>query len=83
MRRAVAARPMATVHVTSPGDRAAAAIVAVADGASMVLDPSLLPENAKDLPLDDPLNDYVEAHVHGGLVIGRDVEALVIDPTDL
>lgn len=47
-----------------------------------VLDPSLLPDGAIDLPLDDPLNDYVEAHVHGGLVIGRDVEALVLDPTD-
>lgn len=47
-----------------------------------VLDPSLLPEGATDLPLNDPLNDYVEAHVHGGLVIGRDVEALVLDPTD-
>jgi hypothetical protein len=44
-----------------------------------VLDPSV---GTADLPLDDPLNDYVEAHVHGGLVIGRDVEALVIDPSD-
>lgn len=26
------------------------------------------------------LDDYVEAHVHGGLVLGRDVEALVLDP---
>jgi hypothetical protein len=31
---------------------------------------------------DDPLNDYVEAHLHGGLVIARDVDALVVDPTD-
>lgn len=46
------------------------------------LDPSVLPESAADLPLDDPLNDYVEAHVHGGLVIARDAEALVLDPTD-
>lgn len=42
----------------------------------------MLPEGATDLPLDDPLNDYVEAQVHGGLVIARDVEALVLDPTD-
>ncbi|MDW3214229.1 MAG: DUF3626 domain-containing protein [Ilumatobacteraceae bacterium] len=35
-----------------------------------------------DLPLDDPLDDYVEAHVHGGLSIARDVEAVVVDPTD-
>ena len=47
-----------------------------------LLDGSLLPESAHGLPLDDPLNDYVEAHVHGGLVISRDVEALVVDPTD-
>ncbi|WP_290513148.1 DUF3626 domain-containing protein [Aeromicrobium sp.] len=47
-----------------------------------ILDPSGLPDSAADLPLDDPLNDYVEAHVHGALVIGRDVEALVLDPTD-
>jgi hypothetical protein len=47
-----------------------------------VLDPSLLPEGAADLPLDDPLNDYVEAHVHGGVVISRDVDALVLDPSD-
>jgi hypothetical protein len=47
-----------------------------------LLDPSLLPAGAADLPLDDPLNDYVEAHVHGGLVIARDVEALVLDPSD-
>lgn len=47
-----------------------------------VLDPSLLPDSAADLPLDDPLNDYVEAHVHGRVVVSRDVEALVLDPTD-
>ncbi|MBA3782999.1 MAG: DUF3626 domain-containing protein [Nocardioides sp.] len=28
----------------------------------------------------DALDDYVEAHVHGGLRIDRDVEALVLDP---
>lgn len=27
------------------------------------------------------LDDYVEAHVHGGLDMGTDVEALVLDPT--
>ena len=41
-----------------------------------------LPAGAHDLPLDDPLNDYVEAHVHGGLDVARDVEALVLDPSD-
>lgn len=45
-------------------------------------DPTMLPASAADLPLDDPLNDYVEAHVHGGLVIAEDVEALVVDPSD-
>jgi Protein of unknown function (DUF3626) len=45
------------------------------------VDPSML-SSAADLPLDDPLNDYVEAHVHGGLSITRDVEAVVLDPTD-
>ena len=28
----------------------------------------------------DPLDDYVEAHVHGGVHLDRDVEALVLDP---
>lgn len=28
----------------------------------------------------DPLDDYIEAHVHGALRIDRDVEALVLDP---
>lgn len=46
------------------------------------LDPAALPGSAADLPMDDPLNDYVEAHVHGRVVIERDVEAVVLDPTD-
>ncbi|WP_405781308.1 DUF3626 domain-containing protein [Streptomyces sp. NBC_00859] len=29
----------------------------------------------------DPLDDCVEAHVHGPLVLSRDVEALVLDPS--
>lgn len=29
----------------------------------------------------DPLDDYVEAHVHGGLRLAVDVEALVLDPS--
>lgn len=28
----------------------------------------------------DPLDDYVEAHVHGGVSLARDAEALVLDP---
>lgn len=32
-------------------------------------------------PPADPLDDYVEAHVHGPLLIARDVEALVLDPS--
>jgi len=28
----------------------------------------------------DPLNDYIEAHVHGIVDLARDVEALVLDP---
>lgn len=28
---------------------------------------------------DDPLDDYVEAQVHGPVLVGRDVEALVLD----
>ena len=47
------------------------------------LDRSLLPGNAAGLPLEDPLNDYVEAHVHGGVLLARDVEAVVLDPSDL
>jgi len=30
---------------------------------------------------DDPLDHYIEAHVHGAVVIGTDVEALVLDPS--
>jgi hypothetical protein len=29
----------------------------------------------------DPLDDYIEAHVHGPLRLDRDVEALVLDPS--
>lgn len=29
----------------------------------------------------DPLDDYVEAHVHGGIEFARDAEALVLDPS--
>lgn len=47
-----------------------------------LLDPALLPATAADLSLGDPLNDYVEAHVHGGLSIARDVDAVVVDPAD-
>lgn len=49
---------------------------------SRVVDPSMLSAALADLPLDDPLNDYVEAHVHRGLSVIRDVEAVVVDPTD-
>lgn len=28
----------------------------------------------------DPLDDYIEAHIHGPLRLGEDVEALVLDP---
>lgn len=28
----------------------------------------------------DALDDYIEAHVHGGVTLARDVEALVLDP---
>lgn len=31
----------------------------------------------------DPLDDYVEAHVHGGADLADDVEALVLDPSDV
>lgn len=34
------------------------------------------------LPVD-PLDDYVEAQVHGGVLLERDVEAVVVDPSDL
>ena len=29
----------------------------------------------------DPLDHYIEAHVHGGVLIARDVEAIVLDPS--
>lgn len=49
---------------------------------SGTVDVARLPPSAADLPMDDPLNDYVEAHVHGGVLLQRDVEAIVLDPTD-
>jgi hypothetical protein len=45
------------------------------------------PERAGDLlaladaSAVDPLDDYVEAHVHGGLEIARDPRRLVLDPS--
>lgn len=33
------------------------------------------------IPSDDPLDDYTEAHVHGPLIVARDVEAIVLDPS--
>lgn len=30
--------------------------------------------------MDDPLDRYIEAHVHGGVDVPQDVEALVLDP---
>jgi hypothetical protein len=36
-----------------------------------------------DVLLTDPLDDYVEAQVHGGVLLSRDVEAVVVDPSDL
>ncbi|MET3806665.1 hypothetical protein ABIB25_003685 [Nakamurella sp. UYEF19] len=47
-----------------------------------ILDRGVLADSATGRPLADPLDDYVEAHVHGGLSIARDVEALVLDPSD-
>lgn len=32
-------------------------------------------------PTEDPLDHYIEAHVHGTILILRDVEALVLDPS--
>ncbi|MBM7781236.1 DUF3626 domain-containing protein [Arthrobacter tumbae] len=32
-------------------------------------------------PTDDPLDHYIEAHVHGPVIVSRDVEALVLDPS--
>ncbi|NIZ89869.1 DUF3626 domain-containing protein [Kineosporiaceae bacterium B12] len=49
------------------GNASRAAVVGLADAAT----------RSGDL---DPLDDYVEAHVHGGVRFGRDVEALVLDP---
>lgn len=36
---------------------------------------------ADDSSRDEALDDYVEAHVHGELLLDRDVEALVLDPS--
>lgn len=38
-------------------------------------------ELAKTAPAADPLDRYVEAHVHGPLIVADDVEAVVLDPS--
>ena len=38
-------------------------------------------ELAAAAPMDDPLDDYIEAQVHGPVLLDRDVEALVLDPS--
>lgn len=40
-----------------------------------------LAEASAARPGADPLDDYVEAHVHGPVLLERDVEALVLDPS--
>lgn len=40
-----------------------------------------LVDAARAAELDDPLDHYIEAHVHGAVDIGTDVEALVLDPS--
>lgn len=62
------------------GPEALEELCRLADTGGSGIDP--FPKGVAALPLDDPLNDYVEAHVHGGVVIARDVEALVLDPSD-
>src|SRR5947207_2202172 len=41
-----------------------------------------MPRDAASIPrpIDEDYIDYVEAHIHGDLVLGRDVEAIVLDP---
>ncbi|GAB7038551.1 MULTISPECIES: DUF3626 domain-containing protein [Catenuloplanes] len=51
-----------------------------------VLDPTLFGVRARMSVTepgrsDDPLDDYVEAHVHGPVLLDRDVDALVLDPS--
>ncbi|MBF4160150.1 DUF3626 domain-containing protein [Nocardioides acrostichi] len=49
--------------------------------------PALLPvlrslaDEAAVAPGAEPLDDYVEAHVHGGLAVPADVECVVLDPS--
>jgi hypothetical protein len=40
-----------------------------------------LVDRLRAAPPDDPLDHYIEAHVHGPLRLARDVEALVLDPS--
>ncbi len=40
----------------------------------------LLAADASD-PTRDPIDLYIEAHIHGPILIARDVEALVLDPS--
>lgn len=37
-------------------------------------------ESLADAATSDELDDYIEAHVHGGVDLGRDVATIILDP---
>lgn len=43
--------------------------------------PLIALSNANELSLDPWLDNYVEAHIHGPLIIAEDFDALVLDPS--
>jgi hypothetical protein len=63
--------PDSVLHPTDFGTATRMSLTALADA-----------DSTADTGTDrhDPLDDYVEAHLHGRLDLARDVEALVLDP---
>ncbi len=64
--------PDSVFHPEHFGVASAYALSALADAR-----PALFPGESEP----DPLDDYVEAHVHGVVALATDVEALVLDPS--
>ena len=64
--------PDSVFHPEHFGVASAYALSALADAC-----PALFPGESEP----DPLDDYVEAHVHGVVALATDVEALVLDPS--
>jgi hypothetical protein len=74
----LAARTLARTTFCYPDSAAEPAHFGVAAKLSALV--ALAEADLAEADVADPLNDYIEAHVHGTVAIGGDAEALVLDP---